>query len=141
VAERLPDAELWHCVERTLRDVLLPALPSDHEWARTAATQLAGLARYAATRPADPIEGRAAELRSVLAALTANPLVGELDPATGPAGLLDIAGRALAAAVGRVDEHARQVRDVLRPLLIRQLDDELAVTAPLVHAFRGRLDD
>jgi hypothetical protein len=29
----------------------------------------------------------------------------------------------------------------VRPVVVRHLDDELAVTAPLVAAFRGRLDE
>jgi hypothetical protein len=141
VTDRLTDAELWRSVERTLRDVLLPALPADHEWARTAAVQLAGLARYAATRPDDQATTRHVELKSVLTGLRRNPLVGDLDPSIDGAGLLAVAGRALAAAVGRDDEPAHEIRAVLRPVLVRQLDDELAVTAPLVAAFRGRLDD
>ena len=53
---------------------------------------------------------------------------------------MDGAGRALAFAVGRDDEHAVEIRSVLRPVVVRQLDEELATTAPLVEAFRGRLD-
>jgi hypothetical protein len=48
-------------------------------------------------------------------------------------------GRALAAAVTRDDAAAADVRSVLRPVVLRHLDDELAVTSPLVDAFRGRL--
>ena len=36
---------------------------------------------------------------------------------------------------------ADEIRAVLRPVLVRQLDDELAVTAPLVSAFRGVIDE
>jgi hypothetical protein len=50
------------------------------------------------------------------------------------------AGAALAGAVGRDDDAAREVRNVLRPILVRQLDDELDETAPMVDAFRGKLD-
>ena len=38
------------------------------------------------------------------------------------------------------DEAADEVRRRLRPVLIRQLDDELADTSMLVDAFRGKLD-
>ena len=139
--ERIPDSELWRSVERTVREVLLPAIGDEPEWARTAAVQLAGLARYASTRPADVSQARAAELRTVLSQLTGNPLIPNLPDDADDGEVLDIAGRALAAAVGRDDEPARQVRHVLRPVLVSQLDDELALTAPLVAAFRGRLDD
>jgi hypothetical protein len=51
------------------------------------------------------------------------------------------AGAALAAAVGRDDAAADEVRAVLRAVVVRHLDDELAVTGPLVQAFRGQLDE
>jgi hypothetical protein len=50
------------------------------------------------------------------------------------------AGAALAGAVGRDDAAATEVRAMLRSVLLRHLDEELAVTSPLVAAFRGRLD-
>ena len=53
---------------------------------------------------------------------------------------MEAAGAALATAVGRDDEAADEVRRRLRPVLIRQLDDELADTSMLVDAFRGKLD-
>ena len=53
---------------------------------------------------------------------------------------MEAAGAALAGAVARDDQSARDVHDVLRVVLVRQLDDELAETGPLVDAFRGRLD-
>jgi hypothetical protein len=49
-------------------------------------------------------------------------------------------GAALAGAVGRHDDHADQIRERLRPVVVRQLDEELEETAPLVDAFRGKLD-
>ncbi|MCB0986021.1 MAG: hypothetical protein KDB06_15330, partial [Ilumatobacter sp.] len=63
-------AELWRGVEATVRDVLLPALTDD--WARAAAVQLVGLARYAQRRPADPTGERAAELAAALDSLGHN---------------------------------------------------------------------
>ena len=53
---------------------------------------------------------------------------------------MEAAGAVLAAAVGRDDRPRTRRASVLRPVLVRQLDDELAETAPLVDAFRGKLD-
>jgi hypothetical protein len=133
------EAELWRSVEVTVRDVLLPAI-SD-EWARTAAVQLVGLARYAASRPADRTTERARELTAALDALAGNRLVDAHWRAGAGGDPFVAAGRVLAAAV--VLDHdpaADQVRAVLRPVVTRHLDDELAVTGGLVPAFRGRLD-
>ena len=141
MADRLSDAELWRAVEGTLREVLLPAIGDEQEWPRAAAVQLAGLARYAAGRPPDQTEARVDELRAVLAGLAGNTLVEQVATDAGQHAVMDAVGRALAAAVGRDDADARAVRELLRPVVVRQLDDELAVTAPLVAAFRGRIDD
>ncbi len=133
----LTDAEVWACVEHTLRQVILPALPADQEWARAATVQLVGLVRYAATRPpgGDVAERRRAELVEALGAVEGNPLV----PAGGePA---DRVAAALVAAVGDTGEDAQQIRAVLRPVVVAHLDEEVAVTGPLVDAFRGRLDE
>lgn len=139
---RLDDAELWRCVEVTVRDVLLPALRSDAEWASAAAVQLVGLARYAARRPGVEItaQHRAARL-DALTELSDNPYVtahwhGQTDDDAVDAAVADT----LVAAVGHDDPAAVAVHLRLRALLIEQLDDELAVTAPLVRAFRGQLD-
>lgn len=137
---RLDDAELWRCVDATLTGVVLPAIDDDHAWARAATVQLIGLVRYAASRPADATAARTREIASTLTQLAANQLVdwdGEPDEPNVSAA----AGRALAAAVGRTDAAAEEIRAVLRPVLLRHLDDELAVTAPLVGAFRGVLDE
>jgi hypothetical protein len=58
-----------------------------------------------------------------------------------PPAVMAAAGAALAAAVGRDDAAADEVRAVLRAVVVRHLDDELAVTGPLVQAFRGQLDE
>ena len=137
---RLDDAELWRCVDATLTGVLLPAIGDDQAWARAAAVQLIGLVRYAASRPADASAARADELAAVLAELADNELVDWDGDPTGPS-VAAAAGRALASAVGRTGADADRIRSVLRPVLVRHLDDELAVTAPLVNAFRGVLDD
>ena len=138
--DRIGDDDLWRGVEATVRDVLLPALTDD--WARAAAVQLVGVARYARRRPADPLAARVEELRDVLARLVANPLVAAQPLAAGDAAdVLGVVGRVLAAAVLDDGAHGAQVREVLRPVVVRQLDEELAITGPLVAAFRGQLDD
>jgi hypothetical protein len=140
ITDRISDDELWRGVEATVRDLLLPALTDD--WARAAAAQLVGVVRYARRRPADPLAARVDELRATLASLDANPLVAANPLATGDAAdVLSVVGRILAAAVLDDGPHSAQVREVLRPVVVRQLDEELAITGPLVAAFRGQLDD
>jgi hypothetical protein len=134
------DEELWRGVEHTVRRVLLPAI--DDDWARAAAIQLVGLARYAATRPDGRVAANAAELAAVLTTLAANPIVATTPKASdAPTDVLAAVGAVLAAAVDDDGPDGEQIRAVLRPVLVRQLDDELAVTAPLVPFFRGYLDD
>ncbi len=60
---------------------------------------------------------------------------------TTPPTVLGAAAAALAAAVADDGPAGDEVRAVLRPVLVRHLDDELAVTGPLVDAFRGKLDE
>ena len=140
LSDRLSDDELWRGVEATVRDVLLPALTDD--WARAAAVQLVGVIRYARRRPADPLDARVDELRAVLHDLGDNPLVVANPLRAGDAAdVFAVVGRILAAAVADDGLHADEVRRVLRPVVVRQLDDELEVTGPLVAAFRGQLDE
>ena len=129
------DEQLWRGVEHTVRQVLLPAI--EDEWARAAAIQLVGLARYAAARPLGIAQANAAELGEVLAALVANPIVAAGSTADAAAA----AGAALAAAVDDDGPDGDEIRSVLRPVVLRQLADELAVTALLVPYFRGQIDD
>ena len=139
--QSLTDAEIHRAVAATVRDVLLPALRDDADWARAAAIQLIGLTRYAAGRSGDHTEARVAEIGHVLAALAGNALVEEAwNGDRSQRAVMAAAGAVLAAAVARDDAAARAAVDALRPVLVRQLDDELAETAPLVNAFRGRLD-
>ncbi len=140
--QALTDAEIHRSVFETVVNVLLPALPDDAEWARATAVQLAGLVRYAADRGPDRTEERVAELAAILDALSNNAIVAEVwDRGHSQHAVMTAAGSALAVAVGRDDSAASEVRTVLRPVLVRQLDDELAETAPLVNAFRGKLED
>ena len=138
-AARPTDDELWGSVEHTVREVLLPAI--DDEWARATAIQLVGLARYARERPPGAAFEHDAERAKALSALSDNPIVarhwsGSLDPAE----VLAAAGAVLADAVGDDGPAGDEVRAVLRPVIVRQLDDDLAITAPLVPYFRGQLD-
>ena len=137
----LTDREILSSVEDTVLRVLLPSLRDDAGWARAVAIQLAGLARYAARRPADATAERVEEITAVLGGMTGNEIVaGVWNGATSQRVVMEAAGAALATAVGRDDEAADEVRRRLRPVLIRQLDDELADTSMLVDAFRGKLD-
>ena len=139
--QSLTDAEIHRAVAATVRDVLLPALRDDADWARAAAIQLVGLTRYAAARSADHTEARVVEMAAALDALAGNDLVDAAwDRDRSQRAVMGAAGAVLAAAVGRDDDAARDAVDALRPMLVRQLDDELAETGPLVNAFRGRLD-
>ena len=139
--DSLTDAEIHRAVAATVHDVLLPALRDDADWARAAAIQLVGLARYAAQRGPDQTAARVAELAGALTALAGNELVAAAwDGDRSQQAVMDAAGAVVAAAVGRADQAATEARAAIRPLLVRQLDDELAETAPLVDAFRGRLD-
>ena len=139
--QSLSDADIHRSVEATLLGVLLPAMPEDEQWARAAAIQLAGLARYAARRGPDRTAARVREVADVLPSLAGNELVARAWTGDeSPGVVMAAAGAALAGAVGRDDGAAREVRNVLRPILVRQLDDELGETAPMVDAFRGKLD-
>ena len=139
--DSLTDAEIHRAVAATVHDVLLPALRDDADWARAAAIQLVGLTRYAARRAPDRTAERVAELAALLDALAGNELVAAAwDCDRSQRAVMHAAGAVLAAAVGRADPPATDARAAIRPVLVRQLDDELAETGPLVDAFRGKLD-
>lgn len=132
------DAELWRSVEHTVRNVLLPAIDADDEWACAAAIQLIGLARHAATltRPAVGVH----DLMAVLEQLAPNPLVaahwsGTLDPHEVEAAV----GAILAAAVDDDGDDGEQIRIRLRPVVVDRLDADLAATAGLMPYFRGQI--
>ena len=139
--QSLTDVEIHRAVAATVREVLLPALRDDAGWARAAAIQLVGLTQYAARRAPDRTVDCVAELAALMTALAGNELVDDAwDGDPSQRAVMRAAGTVLASAVGRDDEASRAAADALRPVLVRQLDDELAETAPLVDAFRGRLD-
>jgi hypothetical protein len=135
------DADMWRAVEATVRDVLLPTVAE--EWARVAAVQLVGMARFAATRPADPTPTRVAELAAVLDELRHNPVVAAHWPAQALSAeaVFSAVSAVLAAAVARDDAAGDEVRAVLRPVVSRHLDDDLAITGMLMPYFRGQLPD
>jgi hypothetical protein len=133
------DEQLWRGVEHTVHRVLLPTI--DDEWARAAAIQLVGLARYAATRPVGRAEANTSELADVLAELARNPIVAAAGATDSRVDVLAAAGSVLAAAVYDDGPDGDEIRAVLRPVVVRQLADELAVTTTLVPFFRGQLDD
>lgn len=137
---RPDDAELWAAVEATVRDVLLPEL--EDEWARAAAVQIVGLARYARERPGYTGSEYEAELTAALDTLAGqgNGIVKAVWPGAGIQ-LHDAVARCLAVAVVRDDPEAAAVRSHLRPVVVSHLDDELETTSPLLDYFRGRLPD
>lgn len=134
------DLELWHCVETTLRTVLLPSITD--EWARTAAVHLVGLAGHAATRPDDRTAERAAELSCVMDQLAENPLVRSEWPivSCAPEAVLTAVSRVLVAAVDDDGPAGDAIRQQLRTVVVRHVDDDLAVTGRLLPYFRGVLD-
>jgi len=136
-----PDDQLWRSVEATVRTVLLPAI--EEEWARVIAVQLAGMARLASTRPPDPAPARAAELAAALDALAGNPIVAAHwpPPDRTPACVCAAVAAVLADAVSNDGVAGDEVRADVRSIVSRHLDDDLAVTAPLMPYFRGQLPD
>jgi hypothetical protein len=118
---------------------IAPALRAVHaepssSWARQLTAQLIAVVEYAQNRPPDRTHARRAELAVALTGLAGNPLV----PAEGS--VEQRAGAALAAAVeSEGTAHATAVRAALRPLLVAELDEELAETAVMMDGLRGRV--
>lgn len=141
---RPSDAALWAGVEHNLREVVLPAVTDD--FARMAVVQLVGLARYAIERGEDPTAERTNTLADALDQLAGNSLVD----AHWSEGLMrsadtvtEAASAVLVACVGMPagDPYAVAVRTVLRPILVAQLDEDLAGNSVLLGSFRGKLPD
>jgi len=134
------DAQLWHGVEHTVHRVLLPHI--DDEWARAAAVQLIGVARYAMTRTPGRDDRNAVELIGVLDSLSHNPIVAEHTRCSDDTvDVFAAVGGILAAAVGDDGPAGDEIRTTLRPVVTRQLDEELAETGSLIAYFRGQIDD
>jgi hypothetical protein len=67
--------------------------------------------------------------------------VGDLHETPGTSDrIFEVVGAILASAVNDDGPDGDEIRRVLRPIVVRQLDDELAVTGPLVPYFRGQID-
>jgi len=135
------DTDMWRSVEATVRDTLLPSLADD--WARVIAVQLVGMARFAATRPADPLPDRVAELSAELDELAGNSIVAGRWPAPSEdaADVLRAVSAVLGDAVSRDDAAGDEVRARVRPIVSRHLDEDLEVTGMLMPYFRGQLPD
>lgn len=135
-------SELLDGAIRTIEDVLLPDLQS--AFARSTATLLAGQLRYALARLDDEslatqTDELAACLDTLCAEFAALREVADAAPTTGDAAVdtRERAGRLLAHAVGSPDgdDAGRAVRERLRPLLVAQLQSDMASATPLLHAF------
>lgn len=125
---RCSDEAIAACIAPTLR-ALYDADGGD--WSRTTIAQLAGLLAYADGRGEDAERARRADLAAALDAAPGAPEGGSP---------YERAASTLVAADGG-DRAAVPASDVVRPLLVAQLDDELAQTIKLLDAFRGRLTD
>jgi hypothetical protein len=133
---RLSDDAIRACLSPTLRAVhAAPPGP----WASGVVAQLIGLVEYAGRRGPDPSDERRARLVAALDSLAGNSLVSSHGTPE------QRASSALVAAVRRDDANADAdtdaVRATLRPILVGELDDELAETMPLLDGFRGVVRD
>jgi len=143
--QRLPtDNDLWHCMSETMRSVILPSL--DDPWARVALIRLIGLAEYAPRRGDDPTEQRTRDLTDCVDGLAAKfePLRQSLPanwPGEGASASMDVCAKLLTDAVGDDSAQSQAVREELKPLLLRQLDEDLAATSPLFMSFAGVLNE
>jgi hypothetical protein len=137
------DGALWASIAATLRDVVLPDVDDPHR--RQVVIQMIGLATYARDRGPDPTAARVAEVAAALDALAdaGNTLVvqrwtpGRRDPTA----VMTAAAEVLAEGVDRDDPDAVSARETLRPILVRQLDEDVETEDVLQGAFRGRLPD
>lgn len=144
---RPSEGALWASVAETVQHVVLPALGDDPH-VRQVAVHLIGLATYAGRRGPDPLPARIDELADVLdaAARAGDSLVVEQwadgSPRT-PQDVLSAVGGVLAVAARAdgADESGGAVRNDLRAVLLRHLDEDLATEDVLLAAFRGRLPD
>jgi hypothetical protein len=139
---RPTDTALWASVEATLRRTVLPGIDDPHT--RQVVVQLVGLAAYARDRGPDPTPDRIDELARELDRLAGDghPLVAgrwSSDHARDAVAVMTACADVLAAAVDADEAAQRDVRMRLRPLLVDQLDTDLATEDVRLGAFRGRL--
>jgi hypothetical protein len=141
---RPSDEALWRSVAITLRDAVLPHIDDPHT--RQVVIHLVGLAYYARDRGVDPTAGRLRELADVLDALVleGNPLVVGRWSSGAPrerGAVMAACADVLAAGIDADDPATRDAGERLRAVLIRHLDDDLAVEGVMLETFRGRLPD
>lgn len=117
MTDRPSDDAIWASVANTLRTAVLPHV-SDPQ-ARTSAIHLIGLATYASARGPDPDSERLAELRYALGGAAGQDVM-----------------RSCFAVLADPDHNARQV---LRDILERHLEEDLAAEAALLQARRGQV--
>jgi len=141
---RPTDAALWASMATTLRHAVLPAVDDPHT--RQVVIQLVSLAAYARDRGPDPTAGRVEALADVLDALArdGNSIVAgrwSPDDARDSGAVMVACADVLVAALAADKPSQREVQNNLRPLLVDQLDADLAGEDGLLGAFRGRLAD
>ncbi len=125
------DEALWRSVERSLTDVVLPAV--DDAFARSTVLQLISLARYGATRGIDPTGSRVSEIRALLRGY--GVVLNGADAAA-------VYAAASAFLTGPTDDNAVVARRLrVRSLLLDHLADDLAANSVLMKGFHGRLPD
>lgn len=108
---------MWASVAETLRDTVLPHVTDPH--ARNATIQLIGLAVYAGQRGVDPARRR----------------MEELSAAMGFAAGQDVMRSCMAVLA---DPYHR-AHSIIREILERHLDEDLATESALLEAFRGQV--
>lgn len=128
--DRVTDEAVAACIAPALRVIY-----AGGEWGRQVNAQLLALVEYTAEREPDRRPARSRALLAALHVLGGNRLVPD------EGGPEERAAAALAAAVGRSDADAAAVRAELRPVLVAELDDELASTMVLMDGLRGRVRD
>ena len=132
---QLDTASILASVAHTLRTVVHPAIGDPYVAGVVA--QLIGLVDLARGVLLDPVPERTAALEAVLDTLAGNPLVAPHWPGFDA---WSAASAVLAAVIDSSDDAAAtEVRAALRPLLIAQLDADLAEHMPLMDGFRGKV--
>jgi hypothetical protein len=128
---------IGRCSDEAIAACVVPTLRALHdadggEWSRTTIAQLAGLLAYAERRRPDSEDTRRGEVAAAL---------GEAAGVAVDGSPYERAAAVLVAAVGSDPRGAEPGPPALRAVLVAHLDDELAQTAGLLDAFRGRLPD
>lgn len=119
-SDRPDEAALWHSVQATLEDLVIPSLKPGFE--RDSARQLVGLARYAQARASEQPEVRISGLAEALGT-----------PGEDWADLLSQAADLLVASVAEESTRADDVRAHLKAVLA----EDIAEAAPLMETFSG----